>query len=420
MKILHINTYSTSGACIAATRFHLQMLEIGIESKMLFLHKMGYDVSQSFEYKKSEEIPNTFLNRQKLRFLKLLFPNKKTLRQKNELKLLNRIKGFEMFSFATTEVDITTQSIYKEADIIHFHWTGTILDFSFFQKNTKPVVWTLHDMNPFTGGCHYSNGCEKYKTNCAECPQLEGTSNKNNAAIDLQYKIEKLRNKLVFVISPSKWLLSCALQSSIFRNMTGKQIFNCVDFSVFTPQDKTFCRQIFSMPANIKILLFVSDSLENNRKGFDLLINALKQCKSQEIHLCAIGKKPQSFEFDIDISFLGKIKDEKLLSLVYSLADVFVMPSREDNLPNVMIESLACGVPVISFPIGGMVDVVKTGFNGILTKDVSSQSLALAIDDFVSNKYSFNSDAIRTDAMLHFSPLEQTKKYIEVYKSLIT
>jgi len=419
MKILHINTYTTSGACIAASRFHLQLLEMGIESSMLFLHLRGYEVPYSFEYRKSEELPDTYFVRQKLRFHNLFFSKKPTKTNLNEQKLRNRPKGLEKFSFATADVDITTQKVYLEADIIHLHWTGSFLDFNFFQKNTKPVVWTLHDMNPFTGGCHYSNGCSKYKTQCIDCPQLQGTINVNNAFIDQKYKQQMLVKSKPYIISPSKWLLDCSIESTVFKGLQSKQIFNCVDFSIFTPQDKIFSRTVFSIPQNKKILLFVSDALENTRKGFEILVDALKICNDTGIHLCAIGKRPQTENFAANITYLGTIKDERLLAIAYSAADVFVLPSREDNLPNVMLESLACGVPVIALPIGGMLDVVKTGFNGILSDDRSPESLSKAIKEFVSDTYKFNSEAIRDEAKQKFSPQKQAAEYVEVYKSLL-
>jgi glycosyltransferase involved in cell wall biosynthesis len=419
MKILHINTYSTSGACIAASRFHLQLLEMGIESTMLFLHLRGYDLPNVIEYHKSEELPDTYLIRQKLRFRNLFFAKKPTQIELNEQKLKHQPKGLEKFSFATADVDITTQKAYKEADIIHFHWTGSFLDFSFFQKNTKPVVWTIHDMNPFTGGCHYSNGCSKYKTQCIDCPQLQGTIDANNAYIDQKYKQKMLGTNKSYIISPSKWLLDCSIESSVFNGLQCKQIFNCVDFSIFSPQDKTFSRTVFSIPNDKKILLFVSDSLENSRKGFDILVDAIKICNNKDIHLCAIGKRPKTETFDTNITYLDTIKDERLLAIAYSAADVFVLPSREDNLPNVMLESLACGVPVIALPIGGMLDVIKSGFNGILSDDISPESLSKAIKQFISDTDKFNSVAIRDDAKQKFSPQMQAAKYVEVYKSLL-
>jgi glycosyltransferase involved in cell wall biosynthesis len=214
-------------------------------------------------------------------------------------------------------------------------------------------------------------------------------------------------------------LLQCAKESFVFKGIEGKKIYNCIDFSIFTPYNKQFCRTVFSLPMNKKILLFVSDSLDNTRKGFDILVDAVKQSKSNDIHLCAIGKKPHIENFDSSITYLGKIKDERFLALAYSAADAFVLPSREDNLPNVMLEALACGIPVLSLPIGGMLDVIKTGFNGILAEECTSSSFSKTLNEFISDRYHFDAHEIREDARNKFSPQKQATEYVEVYKKIL-
>ena len=176
---------------------------------------------------------------------------------------------------------------------------------------------------------------------------------------------------------------------------------------------------MFILPLDKKILLFVSDTIENTRKGFDLLLDAIKMCNSNNVHLCAIGKKSDKIDYPENISFIGKIKDEKLLALAYSAADAFDLPSIEDNLPNVMLESLACGIPVISFPVGGMKEIIETGINGIISKEISARSLADSIQSFVHDELTFSPESIRQSAMRNFDPEAQTFRYLKLYHKLL-
>jgi glycosyltransferase involved in cell wall biosynthesis len=159
--------------------------------------------------------------------------------------------------------------------------------------------------------------------------------------------------------------------------------------------------------------------LENRRKGFDLLLDVLPVLRHTNVNICVIGNLELSIKYDQKITFLGKISDERLLALAYSAADIFLLPSREDNLPNVMIESVACGTPVIAFPVGGIPDVIKTGLNGILANNLSSESLVQALNDFIQGKYTFDSRVIRDNALQMFSSKLQVTRYFERYQDML-
>lgn len=417
MKILHINTFDQGGAAIAAIRLHKALLTNGIDSSILFLKRRDNSIPNSIQFFEEASHYKSALKR-----LFNLFWEKVSFRFSKEYsnwqKLLNKPKGFELFSFNPTDIDITKHPAYKNADIIHLHWTAGFLDYNFFEKNDKPIVWTLHDMNPFTGGCHYSSGCEKYKTECRDCPQLQNTKNPDNAFIDQKYKLSFVKNQQIIITAPSIWLRDCSKNSTIFKDLLHLHIPYSLSMSIFNIRNKEFSRSVFNLPLDKKILLFVSDSIENKRKGFDLLLDAIKNLNDPDILICAIGEQNQSI-LPENVVFLGRITDQRLIALAYSAADLFVLPSIEDNLPNVMLESLACGIPIVTFPVGGMLDVIETGFNGILANKISSESLADALNDFIGNKYVFDRNNIRQNTIDKFSPSIQSNKYLDVYKNLI-
>lgn len=419
MKILHVNTYDYGGAAIAAIRLHKALLSEGIDSSMLFLYKSNSSIPNTYAYEIKRKKEPVFIVRQLLRIKHKLLPPPIPNYIINQHKLINKPVGFKMFSFNPTDFDITTQKCYQEADIIHMHWIANFIDYNFFKKNAKPVVWTLHDMNPFTGGCHYSDGCDRYKTDCMNCPQLQGTIDDNNAFFDQEYKKSCLSMFSPIITAPSQWLKECSFKSKLFGTFKNQYIPYSLDMSIFKFQDKAFCRTIFNLPQDKKIILFVSDSIDNRRKGFDILLDSFKQLQNADIHICVVGDKKWTIDYPLEITFLGRINDERLMALVYSAADAFILPSREDNLPNVIIESLACGTPVIAFPVGGVIDIIKTGFNGIIVNDVFSENLTSAIMDFIEEKYSFDHFAIRNDAIFKFSSKIQAEQYLTLYTNIL-
>jgi glycosyltransferase involved in cell wall biosynthesis len=418
MKILHLNTFDHGGAAIAAIRLHKALLSQGIQSSMLFINLTNHNIPSAHSFVYPVHRRPSLIKRQFIRLVNKIRP-RLTLQEYNNLKLKNRVDGYEMFSFNPVDLDVTTQRLWMDADIIHLHYIAGFVDYRIFEKTDKPIIWTLHDMNPFTGGCHYSSGCEKYKSECIVCPQLEGTINTNNALEDQNYKMKYLSNISPIITAPSIWLKNCSSESRLFKHFQNIHIPYSLDLSVFKLHNKVFCRQVLNLPENKRVLLFVSYQLDNYRKGFDLLINALSRITHSDVHLCVIGSSYKELESQENVSFLGRIYDDRTMALAYSAADAFVMPSREDNLPNVMLESLACGTPLIAFPIGGVVDVVKTGFNGLLAKNLTSESLYAAINEFLESKNNFDPEIISQNIRDTYSPQIQALRYLTLYSKML-
>jgi glycosyltransferase involved in cell wall biosynthesis len=413
-KVLHLNTFDSGGSAIAARRLHAALLSIGLESTMLFAKKENDSIPNSVEAK---PVKRSFLGRMAFRVSRKFGAGLNYWEMSQRL-LKGRKAYQDLFSLPFSELNFWDTEAYQNADIIHLHWVPSLLDYSFLGLCKKPVVWTIHDMNPFTGGCHYSASCEKYRTDCASCPQLVGTKNPDLSKDFLEYKKRFLNSDLLQVVTLSDWMSKKVKESSLLGTFQITKIYNSLDLDIFKPLDRGFARQVFNIPLNAKVVLFVSESIENYRKGFDLLADAIKDL-GDDILFCSIGASKSEFEPSGKVRYLGKLSDSYSLVLAYNFADVVVLPSREDNLPNVMLESLCCGTPVIAFANGGAMEIIENYFNGLLVEDQNSKELTQGIMNFFRNQIRFDRRLIREKAEQLFSPAKQADSYIQLYsKSL--
>ena len=317
----------------------------------------------------------------------------------------------ETASLPFSSYDILQNPIVKQADIIHLHWVAAMLDYpSFFTNNKKPLVWTLHDMNPFQGLFHYKED---------EVRNHELAAGLDENVYLIKQKSIKKRKAKMRIVTPSSWLLKEVENSNVFKNTKSSSIANPIDTSLFSPGDKKELRKLYQIPENNIVFLFVSENISNYRKGFDLLIEAFKKLNNQSFTLIMLGAGENCFIPGIDIRNVGTINDNRKLVDYFSLADAFIIPSREDNLPNVMLESLACGTPVIGFPVGGIKEHVINFKTGLLADNISSESLARAIENFCKNQERFNSVEIRKYAEEKFNEELIAGQYIKVYNQLL-
>ncbi len=403
MKILHVLSSDSGGAGIAAINLHKALLRQNIDSKVLCLTKDGSkNEAEVYQFrKKYPSITRRLLN--KVGIYKLNS-------HKNDY-LYQKAKGeFDALSFPDTDFDITEDELFKHADIINLHWVGNFIDFStFFDKNDKATIWTMHDKNPFLGCFHL-------------LLDMKRENNMKDINANLQkYKRQKINiAKHLTFVSPSVSLQKFIEGENISKNIKVRQIFNSIDMSVFKILDSTFAKRYFGVSETKKIVLSIAYRVEIHHKGFDLLLEAMKFVKNKDVEYVFISDN--SFEIDkgLSVKYIKPTYDSRLLALIYAVADIFVISSREENLPNVMLECMACGKPVLSFPVGGMSDVIISGENGILSSQLSSLSLAESLNDFLDNKYNFEPQKIRQFAVTNFSPEGQAEKYIQLYKECIT
>ncbi len=328
--------------------------------------------------------------------------------------------NIEYFSFPDTEFDVTRTSLYQQADIIHLHWVADFIDYrTFFRKNKKPVVWTLHDMAPFSGGLHYSETYTGLDNNDQAIRRAFNDQEKKLIDRNVQIKRHYLTGvRNLTVVTPSDWLKGESEKSVAFSAFPHRKILYGIDTTIYTVKDKSFSRSVFKLPQNKKILLFVSDNLANHRKGLPFLLAALKRINHPDLLLCTVGSAPPPLPMH-SAFHLGRITDQRLMSLAYACADVFVIPSLEDNLPNTMLESLLCGTPVIGFPIGGIAETIVDGDNGYLTKEISVDSLQQAVMRAVSDSSFFDRDRIHDGAAHKFSLQKQANSYLELYYEML-
>jgi glycosyltransferase involved in cell wall biosynthesis len=271
------------------------------------------------------------------------------------------------------------------ADVINLHWIRGFVDLQvFFERVSVPVVWTLHDMNAFTGGCHYNVGCEKYAAACGACPQLGSDDEQDLSRAIRQRKSEAYQSAIeadqLNIVAPSQWLAQEARRSSLLQEAPISVIPNGLDTAVFQPRETAGLRQAIEIPDHHQILLFVAQSTQNHRKGFDLLQKALGELSGDHMTLVSIGSHKPKLEADLPHVHLGSIQSDLLLSVFYSAADVFVIPSLQDNLPNTVLESMACGTPVVGFDTGGIPDMVRPGETGWLADTGNVPALRKSIE----------------------------------------
>jgi glycosyltransferase involved in cell wall biosynthesis len=410
MKILHINTYDTGGAAIAALRQHDALLEAGIDSNMLFAKLTDKSIKKAYQYKAPTK---PFINRLIDRILYKLNIKVDYWTKVNKT-LKNRVSGFESFSLPDSDFDITSQPIYKEADVINLHWVSGFLDYKFFLKNKKPIVWTLHDMNPFTGGCHSSFGCENYQLNCNNCFQLKGTVDLTLAEKNLKIKLKCLKNTKLHIVCISNWMLKKSLQSNLFQNIKHTRINHSINSDTYSIYNKNFARSVFKLEENKTIIITVTQRF-NKGKGSDILNDVIEANTKSNIQICTLGN---SIKNDKVVN-LGVINDQLLLALAYAACDAVLIPSREDNAPNLIPEAFSCGKPIIGFEIGGITDHIIEWETGLSSKNITSKSLLDLIYIFHENKGKFNPNKIRDYALSNFNKKSQSNSYFQLYNSIL-
>ena len=412
MKILLVNTSDISGgAARAAYRIHGGLQEIGMDSKMLVQAKLSDDKTV---IRPDSKIKKGFAKlRPTLDFaIKKLFSGGS-----------NTIFSPAWLPFS----DIPSRIKSISSDIIHLHWIcGGMLRIEELKQINKPIIWTLHDMWAFTGGCHYSDGCDRFQQDCGNCPQLD-RSGKDDLSWSILRRKKKAWNWLdITIVTPSRWLAECAKESSLFKNRRIEVIHNGLDLNLFKPIAKTTARKIWDLPVDKKLVLFgAMSATSDHRKGFDLLYEGLKQLSAQwsdKADLIVFGSSELENppNFGLPVHYLGRLHDDVSLSLLYAAVDVMVTPSRQDNLPNTVVESLACGTPVVAFDIGGMPDMIDHKLNGYLAKPFETSDLAAGINWVLSDNSRYKELCIkaREKAVTCFDIEKIAGQYESLYQEI--
>lgn len=414
------------GAAIACLRL-LAILEQteGIEVTMLVQEKKR-------DNPKVKAIAETWLQK------KLAF--ERFVRERLYFKFQEKNKEVRFaFSPANSGIDISEHPLVQEADIIHLHW----INFGFLSlkslekifKLNKPIVWTLHDMWAFTGGCHHSGDCENYQISCGNCVQYLKTpsptdvSNKvwqrKNTIFD--YSLRLRSGNGTTIVGCSKWLSNRAKKSSLFKDFTVKAIPNPLDTKLFLAQNKAEARVKLGLPIDKKLILFVAAKVSVIWKGFSYFQEALELLKSQNSHnqyieLVVLGESDAETieKLPFKAHALGRISDVNQIVSVYSAVDVFVTSSIQENLPNTIMEAMACGTPAVGFEVGGIPEMIENKKNGFLAKYKSAESLAEGMKWvlFEANHDELSKNA-RKKVLDNYSEKVVIEQYLEVYRNLV-
>lgn len=415
MKVLHINSYDIhGGAANAVYRINKALNFCGVDSKVL--------VKKKFSTNK------TIYSIRRVKFNNV----RTTCREIYEQIYLRPYKRKKnvIFSIAKAGMNIIDEDILKEADIIHLHWINdgmiSLKQLKKLSALKKPIVWTLHDMWPFTGGCHYSGNCNKYKNLCGQCNIL-GSYKEKDLSTEIFNEKKKIFNDMnLEVVCCSNWLASCAKESKVFENKNITVIPNCIDENLYKPIDKQIAKKILNLDINKKYILFGADnSTSDVRKGYKYLIKGLEILSqselSKDVELIVFGGEKGEEIMPFPTRFLGILNDDISLNIVYSAADIFVAPSLEDNLPNTIMESLFSGTPVVAFNIGGIPDMIKHKFNGYLAEEKNSTDLCRGIQYILSNKDDYEKirSNCRSFVVENFNEEKIANEYEKIYKKLL-
>lgn len=410
MNVLIVNASDIEGgAARAAYRLHRALLVGGVESKMLVQGKAADDFTVVGPVGKLQKALS------KIRPSFDAIPVKR-YKERTETLFSPSWLPFSSIVDRINEID---------PDIVHLHWvTGGMLRIEDIARIRAPIVWSLHDMWAFTGGCHYDELCGAFKKNCGQCKVL-GSSKENDLSRKVLSRKElafsKKRN--ITLVGLSRWLAGEASSSSLSNYFSVVNLPNPIDTQSFAPFDKTQARQLLNLPLHKKLILFgAMGATSDPRKGFAELSQALEQLQTPDCELVVFGSSQPAngTSFTQKTHYLGQLHDDVTLRVLYSAADVMLVPSLQENLSNAIMESLACGTPVVGFSIGGNSDLIEHQVNGYLAEPFKVDNLAHGIDWVLQHPdANLLANAARQKVLKDFEQTLVAQKYINLYQGIL-
>lgn len=418
MKVIHLNTYEgNGGAGRACLRLNDALNAQGADSEVMVFYQFE-------ESTKSRSFSKTTIQ--------------KALAIFNILAERYLVKAFVKalktpFSLQWFGRSVIRHPDLKKADIIHLHWINHgFLSPKFLaqlDELDKPIVWTFHDSNAFTGGCHVRYSCENYHQQCGCCPLLKYSGKSDISHRTWLRKKDAYAQLNFHIVAPSNWMANSVKFSSLMGARAVNVIPNTIETDIFKPYVKEAAKKLLNIaPEKFVLMSGFMPSKNDKHKGTAYLLEALEKFSKRpginkgNIELVIFGNKENAEmpEFPFKTTFLGTINNDEHLAKCYSAADAFLTASLEDNLPNTVMESLSCATPVIAFKTGGIPDMVKHQQNGYLAQYESAVDLANGMEWLyrLSNKEEIQKEARRT-ILTEFSPAVIAEKHLNLYESLL-
>ena len=414
MRVLLVNTSErVGGAAIAAARLTDALNRKGVDAQLLVRDKQT-------------DLPTTLVMPRRLR-LRWAF-----LWERLRIWVANRFSRRNLWAvdIANCGADITSLPAFRDADIVHLHWVNQGLlsmdQLAKILESGKPVVWTMHDMWPCTAICHHARECDRYQSHCHDCPQLMRPAPRDLSYQTFERKLHTYALSPISFVACSEWLATAARKSALLSGQHVTAIPNTYDSRLFHPADKAAVRRQLRLPERPRLLLFACQKVTNMRKGIDLLYKALNTPLVRRwfgtLSIIVVGERAEVVEPHVMywVKSMGYVCDEARMAAIYQAVDVFVTPSLEENLPNTIMEAMACGTPCVGFNVGGIPEMIDHKVNGYVARYQDAGDLAVGIDYVLSddNRHRLSIAAAdkaantwNEDAVVH--------QYTQLYESLL-
>lgn len=411
MRVLIINTSErVGGAAIAANRLMEALKKQGVKAKMLVRDKQ------------TDRLTVVAVGQRWLQPIRFVW-------ERICIFLANGFSRKSLFltDIANTGNDITRHPEFVHADVVHLHWTSqgflSLSDIDRIMHSGKPVVITMHDQWYFTGVCHYSADCERYTEECHHCPLMAGHLLGDVARRVFRRKLRIYADAPLTFVGCSQWMADLARRSPLTRGHRVVSIPNAIDTDLFRPTDQAEARQALALPADKQLLLFGCQRITDPRKGFTLLVEALRLAVQEQpnladrICLVVVGGKTEDISslMPVKVIPISYVSDPLQMVQLYNAVDAYVTPSLQDNLPNTIMEALACGTPCVGFRVGGIPEMIDHQQNGYVATYRDAQDFAEGIVWTLQADRDTLSRQARNKVMVTYSENAVARKYIDVY-----
>lgn len=423
MKVVHLNTLDEDGgAAKAVQRLHSALVAVGTDSSIAVSRKTGDDprvrrVGEGGALMEARLLASDAAHK----------------------ALQYAVHADEAFGFDFGLLGPSTAALrtaVQGADVINLHWVRGLISTGQIRAlaavSGAAVVWTLMDLAPFTGGCHYSHGCQKYRDRCGACPRIASGHDYDLSRITWQRRADNLRNLELVVIGGNQWILDRAAESSIMRHARFEKIPLPLDLDIFRPFDQVVARHVLGLPTEPWIIFLAAQKLNQVRKGFAHALDALRAMRAESGETASINGRdvlvvtagradPATLQsIPYPHRHLGRLDDDRSLALGYQAADLFLCPSIEDAGPMMVSESLACGIPVVAYDVGSAQEWIANSERGYVATLGDPRDLGHGMVNLLqAANWPAMRQACRSFAEGAFAPSFVAARYHEVYQSLL-